>query len=77
MRVVRRGPGVALVEARLVTGLTHQIRVHLAGAGFPIVGDALYGAVPGPRLALHAARLAWPGGAARSELPEELARLVP
>lgn len=39
--------GVALVEARPKTGRTHQIRAHLAGAGFPILGDALYG---GPRL---------------------------
>lgn len=39
--------GVALVEARPKTGRTHQIRTHLAGAGFPILGDTLYG---GPRL---------------------------
>lgn len=37
---------IAFVEARPKTGRTHQIRTHLAGAGFPIVGDALYG---GPR----------------------------
>jgi 23S rRNA pseudouridine1911/1915/1917 synthase len=75
IRVVTPGAR-SLVEARLVTGLTHQIRVHLAGAGFPILGDPIYGGGPAPRLALHAHRLAWPGGAARSELPEELARLL-
>lgn len=35
--------GVALCEARLETGRTHQIRVHLEAAGFPVVGDPVYG----------------------------------
>jgi 23S rRNA-/tRNA-specific pseudouridylate synthase len=48
----------SLVEARLETGRTHQVRIHLAEAGFPVLGDPLY-AGPGvrrssPRLALHA-----------------------
>jgi 23S rRNA pseudouridine1911/1915/1917 synthase len=56
---------VLLVEARPATGRKHQIRAHLAHAGLPILGDALYGGEPGgadslgvPRLMLHAARLA-------------------
>ncbi|MBI4510342.1 MAG: RluA family pseudouridine synthase [Deltaproteobacteria bacterium] len=83
--VVRKGMAptgapVSLVMASLVTGRTHQIRVHLADAGYPLLGDRLY-APPlvvalAPRLALHATRLAWPGGEARSELPLELAALV-
>lgn len=56
--------GGLVVEARPRTGRKHQIRVHLAEAGLPILGDDLYGAprTSGapvvPRLMLHAARLA-------------------
>ena len=46
------------VRCRLITGRTHQIRVHLAAKGWPIVGDATYGKAAGfPRQALHAWRL--------------------
>jgi 23S rRNA pseudouridine1911/1915/1917 synthase len=63
----------ALVECRLATGRTHQIRVHLAAQGHPLIGDPVYGRSRGrrrtlapplraaldafPRQALHAARL--------------------
>lgn len=69
---VAAGGGLSLVRAILRTGRTHQIRVHLAALGVPIVGDPLYGG-PGweglrdpnlatlcrelPRQALHAFRL--------------------
>ncbi|HVV82832.1 MAG TPA: RluA family pseudouridine synthase [Kofleriaceae bacterium] len=43
VRVLARVPGYALVRCHLVTGRQHQIRAHLAHAGFPIVGDKLYG----------------------------------
>ena len=51
----------SLLKCRLVTGRTHQIRVHLAAKGWPIVGDAVYG-VKDPRIArqaLHAWRLSF------------------
>jgi 23S rRNA pseudouridine1911/1915/1917 synthase len=43
-RVLRvLGPGASLVECRLATGRTHQIRVHMAAAGYPLLGDPVYG----------------------------------
>jgi 23S rRNA pseudouridine955/2504/2580 synthase len=68
--LVERWPHYALLEAELKTGRTHQIRVHLAHLGLPILGDAKYGdfalnkalartgAKPGlKRMFLHAHRL--------------------
>ena len=58
-RVMRRFAAHTLVEARPATGRTHQIRVHFASLGYPLVGDATYGK-PHPRLNrhfLHASKL--------------------
>ena len=53
------GDEAALVEVRILTGRTHQIRVHLEAIGHPIIGDSLYGPESAriPRQALHAHRL--------------------
>jgi 23S rRNA pseudouridine1911/1915/1917 synthase len=83
----RGAEGCALLRLRLETGRTHQIRVHMAYIGHPIVGDAVYGARTArtaralgvPRQFLHATRLAFdlPGSGARvsfeSPLPDDLA----
>lgn len=55
--VVRRTPGFNELEARPKTGRTHQIRVHAAHRGWPLIGDALYGGTAHPRLHLASVRL--------------------
>ncbi len=62
-RILRRYQGAALVCCRLETGRTHQIRVHMAHVGHPLLGDPVYGRASTPglpsfgRQALHATRL--------------------
>ena len=48
-----------LIEAEPFTGRTHQIRVHAAESGFPILGDTLYGGTAAGRVCLHAAEIAF------------------
>lgn len=60
-RVLARGDGACHLALEPVTGRTHQLRVHCAAAGFPIRGDAIYGAAPrGADLFLHARALSLP-----------------
>jgi 23S rRNA pseudouridine1911/1915/1917 synthase len=75
-----------LVEAEPLTGRTHQIRVHVASIGHPVVGDGIYGrrrtSLPVSRQFLHARRLGFkhPSTGQRLELeaplPEELATVL-
>jgi len=74
VRVVERGGRFAYTEYRLEgefpggirvrlfphTGRTHQLRVQLAAAGAPIIGDVLYGGAPAGRLMLHAVHIGLP-----------------
>lgn len=92
VRVLERFAGperveAALVECRLETGRTHQIRVHMTFAGYPLIGDGVYGRRAGieagfPRQALHAASLGFlhpvSGAALRFDCPppEDFAGLV-
>src|SRR5690606_30502275 len=78
-------PIASLLECRLETGRTHQIRVHMAFAGHPLLGDRVYGRRGGPafaRQALHAARLGFihPVTGAEmgfeSPLPADMQRLL-
>jgi 23S rRNA pseudouridine1911/1915/1917 synthase len=61
VHVLRRKAKTTLVEVRLETGRKHQIRVHLAERGHPIIGDKNYGSRSNPirRLALHGAYLSF------------------
>jgi len=88
-RVLERFAGSARLSVTIETGRTHQIRIHLASIGHPVVGDRVYRAPDGTpppawldRQALHAAHLAFlhPATGRRMEFetppPEDLARLI-
>jgi 23S rRNA pseudouridine1911/1915/1917 synthase len=87
-RVLERFPHFTCLELRLETGRTHQIRVHMASLGHPVVGDRTYGRSTGKQpiasegLALHAVTLAFlhPISQKRLEftaaLPQRLERLL-
>ena len=83
--VLERFRDATLLACRLETGRTHQIRVHLAHAGYPVIGDPVYGRARAPeiaRQALHAARLEFehPRTGRRvtcsAPVPDDMARLL-
>jgi 23S rRNA pseudouridine1911/1915/1917 synthase len=85
-RVLEEFPGYTLVEARLETGRTHQIRVHLAHLGHPVAGDPTYGGKAGElglvAQALHATALGFvhpvtgPALSFRTEPPVDFLRAL-
>ena len=82
-RVLGRFKDFSLLELTLETGRTHQIRVHLAHLGYPIVGDRTYGtAAHFPRQALHASRLGFEHPVTKkflrfeSPLPDDMKGLI-
>lgn len=94
IKVLERLPGTrakarcSLIECRLETGRTHQIRIHLSEAGHPVVGERVYirgfdaPPLPAPRLMLHAAELGFthPGTQEEvrytSELPKDMTEIL-
>jgi 23S rRNA pseudouridine1911/1915/1917 synthase len=84
-RLLEHRDGVSLLELEPLTGRTHQLRVHCAHAGWPMLGDPWYApprvAAMAPRLCLHAWRLQLPKGAPgtpcrlEAPVPPELAEL--
>ena len=84
-QVLSRSGELALVEVKILTGVLHQVRAHLAAIGAPVVGDALYGGRPLAglkRFFLHARALglSHPRSAValhvESPLPPELAEAL-
>ena len=62
-KVMGRGPGVTWLALEPLTGRTHQLRVHCAEMGWPILGDNIYGSAPrsgGPALHLHSREIVVP-----------------
>lgn len=83
LRLLNQHDDYCLVEARPLTGRTHQIRVHLAHVGLPLLGDSFYGGPGDSGFFLHCAGLAWPGrgrlakGDYHAPVPEAWHRLSP
>lgn len=83
-KLLQKFPDASLVELKLLTGRTHQIRVHLSHIGHPLLGDDLYGGSTKliNRQALHAIKLAFYHPITKKEiivtssLPEDLTTLL-
>ena len=74
--VARAFADATLVRARTTTGVRHQIRVHLASIGYPLLDDPLYGdasSATGHGFLLHASRIRWRDPATGERITDELA----
>jgi 23S rRNA pseudouridine1911/1915/1917 synthase len=67
----RYGPHAALIECRLLTGRTHQIRVHLAHIGHPLIGDPAYGTRAGRGVGRTGPAIRTDAGAAIASFPRQ------
>lgn len=79
VRPLRELEGMTLVEAEILTGRTHQIRIHLKSIERPVVGDRRYGStMPAPRMLLHAWKLqhAYFGGELVAGVPADFPSLA-
>lgn len=87
VKVIRQKDLAFLAEIRIFTGRTHQIRVHMTHAGFPLAGDEVYGnkqslKMPISRQALHSYRLSFTDpftgktAAFESEMPADMKELI-
>jgi tRNA pseudouridine32 synthase / 23S rRNA pseudouridine746 synthase len=77
-KVMGRGPGQTWLALEPVTGRTHQLRVHCAEMGWPIVGDTIYGSAPrtgGPALHLHSREVTVP--ISKNKSPVKITAPVP
>ena len=82
-RVLKRFAYATLLEVKILTGRTHQIRVHMAHLGYPVVGDEMYGKKnEGQRLALHASKIEFTHPKSgkivqfTSELPDDFKKMI-
>lgn len=78
LRPLRQLEDTTLVEAQILTGRTHQIRIHLKSIERPVVGDRRYGSsMPAPRMLLHAWKLehAFFGGELTAPIPADFPAL--
>ncbi len=82
-RVLKRFSSATLLQLRIATGRTHQIRVHMQHLGHPVVGDEVYGVkCAGERLCLHASKIEFVHPKTgkivsfQSELPDDFKKMI-